>query len=639
MNASQGLRAKIPSSLQDVGFVFVYLMVLQSTIRLAFALFFSSQTASVNFSELLLVFLDRGLLYDTYIASLISAVPAVFILLGDLFKWKRKYKRFLRFYLILFSSLLILFAVADIGYFDFYNSRLTKNILIWFDSPTAIAAEMTHNYNYILLTNLFLVAVSLNAWFLIRKFKMNSEAISAKWFVQLPIALISLFLLLNGIRGTFEFEDHPLIFEDSFIYESPFANQLGINGPFAFFDSFNENSVADLMNAETALSFVNKEISGVEDQQNFVLRSVNKTSGKAEKMNVVLILVESLSNACYSEQTTPFLKSLEAKSLYFPNAFSAGIHTYNGVFSSLYGLPAIMDNRLMASNKTASMKFNGLPKWLKENGYSTSFMIPGDKNFDNMNSFLLNNNFDEVLGEIDYPKGTPGNSWGVHDAELMPLSIQQIDKMHASGNPFFCSILTISSHKGNNVEGLVQSPYSDVKPDSALYRYTDKCLEEFFVEAKGKKWFSNTLFVILGDHGQRFFPKYQMPLNYHHIPVLFYNSNLDSAIVNNNYFLQTDVGPTVMSYLKLPYTNNTLGVNAIEVKRPYAYFSADDKIGVVDSTHYLIVKGENNELYSYQNKSTQNEVEQHPEKVKAMKGYAYSMMRVGQYLIDSQKTE
>jgi phosphoglycerol transferase MdoB-like AlkP superfamily enzyme len=164
-------------------------------------------------------------------------------------------------------------------------------------------------------------------------------------------------------------------------------------------------------------------------------------------------------------------------------------------------------------------------------------------------------------------------------------------------------------------------------------------LSEFFEEAESKPWFNNTLFVVLGDHGQRFYPKYQMPLNYHHIPVLMYHSKMDSARVNRNYFLQMDVGPTVMEYLKLPYKNNTLGVDVNSEQRPFAFFSADDKIGVLDSAHYLIVKGEYAELYQYSSGSTLNEYEHHSKKIEAMKTYAYSMVRTSQYLIDNKQTE
>lgn len=77
---------------------------------------------------------------------------------------------------------------------------------------------------------------------------------------------------------------------------------------------------------------------------------------------------------------------------------------------------------------------------------------------------------------------------------------------------------------------------------------------------------------------------------------------------------QIDIFPTIMGLLQLPYTNNTLGINLLKEKRPYIYFSADDKYGVIDEEWFLMVNSEKKRsLYQYKTKSKNNFILDKPE--------------------------
>ena len=68
-------------------------------------------------------------------------------------------------------------------------------------------------------------------------------------------------------------------------------------------------------------------------------------------------------------------------------------------------------------------------------------------------------------------------------------------------------------------------------------------------------------------------------------------SNLHAVIVHiAGIGGQIDVFPTIMGLLGQPYLNNTLGIDLLNEKRPFIYFSDDDKIGVLDQEHLLIRK-------------------------------------------------
>jgi hypothetical protein len=95
-----------------------------------------------------------------------------------------------------------------------------------------------------------------------------------------------------------------------------------------------------------------------------------------------------------------------------------------------------------------------------------------------------------------------------------------------------------------------------------------------------------------------------------------------------------------MGLLQWPYVNNTLGIDLLneKEKRPYTYFSADDKYGVVDNEFYLIVREEGNpSLYKYKTGDQRDYLSQYKESALSMKTYAESMFQTTQWLMDNHK--
>lgn len=101
---------------------------------------------------------------------------------------------------------------------------------------------------------------------------------------------------------------------------------------------------------------------------------------------------------------------------------------------------------------------------------------------------------------------------------------------------------------------------------------------------------------------------------------------------------QIDVFPTIMGLLKQPYANNTLGIDLLSEKRPYIFFNADDKYGVIDHNWLLIAKTDGSKgLYKYKNKDTRNYATQYKDTVDKMNTYAKSNLQTFQYLILKKK--
>ena len=86
--------------------------------------------------------------------------------------------------------------------------------------------------------------------------------------------------------------------------------------------------------------------------------------------------------------------------------------------------------------------------------------------------------------------------------------------------------------------------------------------------------------------------------------------------------------------------NHTLGVDLQRYRRPYAYFSADDKVGVISEggLFYLWrVKEERESLYRLG--STNDIITQIPDSAAAMRRYAFGMIQKSQQMLLDHTTE
>ena len=315
--------------------------------------------------------------------------------------------------------------------------------------------------------------------------------------------------------------------------------------------------------------------------------------------NIILVFLESMSNAMVSRynpelQTTPYLDQIADSGIVFDQFYSSGVHTHNAITSAFYGLPAVMNNMPMNEFATASRIFYGMPWILKEKGYENAFYVTGSKKFDNMDDFLRLNGFDRVIGEADYPKDSIYNSWGVTDQVMFNRVIRDCNAHYQNGEKFFSSVLTISAHEGYEVPAHMQSKLKNKEHPFDMYEFSDLVFGEFVESCRKQPWFDETVFVIVGDHGQNFKATYDLNLNYHRVPLVIYGPGLIEPEVYTDPGMQQDIYPTLFGLLDMSYVNNGLGVDLMKSKRPFGYFSADSKIGVINDDFLMIYREQNN---------------------------------------------
>jgi phosphoglycerol transferase MdoB-like AlkP superfamily enzyme len=635
------MRSKIPPFIIALVKLAAIHLLLFFIIRIAFVL---SNLISIQGNEiqlgLIIQALIMGLRFDLTILSYILMLPFLLLSIGAFFK-NEILKGISVIYLKISLSLALFISCADIPYYIQFQKHLSKDAFVWINQGTLSIKLVFSDFSYWGYLLLFIPLAYVSIKSVSRLLRKESLVSSERKYVIISF-LIGGFCLFSAARGRFTIKSpiHPGL---AYISDNMLVNQTGLNANFVLLNSF-------LSDTEDNNSFFNsndvyKSITKTKKQLQFSDTSANNVFvrhvGKADsirKLNVVVVLMESMCatkmDAYGQKSVAPNLTKLSKQGLYFSDFYSAGIHTYNGIFSTITGFPAILHEH--ALEKYIDKKFNGLPFNFKEQGYQTLFFTTHDEQFDNMAGFLKYNNIDEVFSEKDFPIKEAISTLGVPDHIMFDFVIEKLNKQQ---QPFFSLILTSSDHGPWEIPDNI--PF---KPDGAdeqerAAQYADWSIGRFIERVKKEKWFDNTLFVFLGDHGVSLGHTYQMPLSFHHIPCVFYCPKFIEPQINEALGGQIDVFPTIMGMLGFAYDNHSLGIDLLKEKRPCIYFSADNKIGCIGKQYYYfdLLDAKQEFLYEYKNLSNKNEIKERQGIADSLRSYVFTMLQTANYLISKQK--
>ncbi|MFZ4542753.1 MAG: LTA synthase family protein [Saprospiraceae bacterium] len=503
-----------------------------------------------------------------------------------------------------FIIVIVVFAIGvDIPYFNFFNSRLNVAVIPRIENLYFAVSFLLKEPQYYPFALVFLFAVwGLNkviqsVWLLSKR--MNSRLFSEHHrnfvFGSTALILVSMMFLRpseSSMRAAYFTND-------------PFVNQVVLNPVFTYADSYYneflfEKEVADSVAVQYFQNLY--KIKGPNRYLSPIARNISFE--KQGKPNVVFILMESMSAEKMSWFTgqdtslTPFLDKLTKKSLFFPNFYSWGIHTYNGIFSSLYGMPYNMLEHPMKNSKKTD-QFYGIASVLRDQGYQTSFFCTHDKAFDNIVNFIPGNGFQKLYDVNSYPTEKQVNDWGVGDETLYDFAISKMDSLHKSKKPFFFTLLSNSNHPPFTFPAFSKCKPTAKEPRDRGFQYADWALKNMFSVMEKKPWFKNTVFVLVGDHGVNTPSPWDITMTYNHVPCYFYSNKLIAPKINPKLGLQIDILPTLMHILKIPYVCNSLGCDLLSGQRPYVVFSQDHKLCILNHKNVLIRrKGGTTSLYN-----------------------------------------
>jgi phosphoglycerol transferase MdoB-like AlkP superfamily enzyme len=164
-----------------------------------------------------------------------------------------------------------------------------------------------------------------------------------------------------------------------------------------------------------------------------------------------------------------------------------------------------------------------------------------------------------------------------------------LERCNDTGQPFFKSFITLSSHEPFDVPmpTAIAGDDDESRFLNAAY-YTDSALGAFIEAARRTEWWNNTLIVITADHGTGL-PGYLAahdPERFH-IPMLWTGGAIAVAdTVVTTVAGQTDIARTLLAALNLSggdayrFGKNILGTPVAQ----YAFYTFNDGFGWVSPT-------------------------------------------------------
>lgn len=594
--------------------------------------------SSVGLSTIVKSFV-MGIRFDVVISSYILFLPALVLLTLDLFgNVNGTIKRVFFYWIFVFFSIGFAVSSADIPYFIQFYDRFTIGAFEWIENFDFVVSMIFQEPKYFIIVFPFLIIEYIFYVSLKRIFTAESINKKPKTWINIALSLSVLLLVFAGIRGRLQ-NKSPIRIGTAYFSNNSFLNKLGLNPSFTLIKSYldskkSRNLSIKLISSNLAKKNVQEYLSLTHfNYSSPIARKIEFEKDSCKKHNIVLILMESMSAAKMKRhgnkhRLTPFLDSLSNNSLYFENIYTAGKHTFNGIFSTLYSFPAIYRQHTMKQIRL----YDGMSSTLLKNGYSTTYFTTHDGQFDNVEGFLRANDFQKIISQSNYPISEVKTTLGVPDDYMFRYSIPVINKLAESNKPFFVTFMTASDHGPYYIPDYFEPKARNMK--QKVVEYADWSLKKFIEACSKEKWFDNTLFVFVADHGAPLNPKYDISLNYFHSPLLIYGPKIiNKAQTYREIGSQIDVYPTIMGLLKIPYINNTLGIDLLKEKRKYAIINDDDKIGILDTTYFCIMKKKSSSLYKYRNSDLKDYSSSNKQRVTEMTEYAKSNMQVFQDMI------
>lgn len=587
-----------------------------------------------------------GVRFDIVISGYILILPTLIFLTLELIGFKSKFiKQFFFYWIYILFTIAFTVSTADIPYFNQFYDRFSVGAFEWMESYKIVISMIFQEPKYFLFIIPFIL-LEIVFYILLKKiFEQENETQKINFFLNTFVSLIFLAIVFLGIRGRIE-EKSPIRIGTAYFSNNSFLNKLGLNPSFTLIRSYldskdEDNRVVKFMDDKLAIEMVQKNLGITKTQYNSpIAREIQPDTLLSAQPNVVLIIMESMSAAKMkrhgsTEELTPFLDSLSHNSIYFENIYTAGKHTFNGIFSTLFSFPALYRQHSMKTNN----QYDGISTSLLKNGYSTTYFTTHDSQFDNIEGFLRSNNFQNVISQSDYPASEVKTTLGVPDDFMFRFSIPKINELSERENPFFVTFMTTSDHSPFYVPEYFQPKAKAI--ESQIVQYADWSLQQFIQLASKEAWFNNTIFVFVADHGAAIDAKYDISLNYFHTPLIIYAPEIFKGNqVHQKIGSQIDVYPTVMGLIKQKYVNNTLGIDLLNEERKFTIINDDDKVGILDTDYLCIMKnnGAKLELYKYKEQDKSNYFDQEQEKALEMADYAKSNMQVHQIMISEGRT-
>lgn len=288
------------------------------------------------------------------------------------------------------------------------------------------------------------------------------------------------------------------------------------------------------------------------------------------RLNVVIHLQESLGSEFWGslgrpgDTCTPEMDRLAAaEGMLFTSLYASGNRTIRGFEGVLSSFPPMPGDSIVARDLSDNVET--IARVLKRDGYRTLFVYGGRGLFDGMRSFTIRNGYDRFVEQKDFANPTFTTIWGVCDEDIMSRTVAECRELAKTGQPFLVTTLSVSNHKPYTYPaGRIREDPNERNRENAV-KYSDYALGEFFRAARQEAFWTNTIFVVVADHGARVYGSPTIPIHSYEIPMVI----AGPAVVQQparipHLGCSLDVAPTILGLIGRPYETLFFGRNLLQ---------------------------------------------------------------------------
>ncbi len=568
-------------------FWYLSLLVLLTTLRVV--LFLKFKPAAVPAAEVGQTFLV-GLHRDA-IACLASMVPVLlwFFVLPNRAFAARWHRILFAFGCCLWWFIMFFRVVLEYCYFEEFTARFNTVAVDYLDNPREVINNIWDSYPVVkVVVGCGLVALVWTVILLHRYRYMwdrpHSPALRFLWLIG-PLALGV------GLVQTVAFQA-PAFSQDRVL------DEVADNGTLAFLradwtHNLDLPAFYKTMPLDEAYTRVRRLLAAPNAQfvtEGHDLRRKIAGDPARPRLNVVILMEESLGSEFWGclgrkgESLTPDMDRLATREgLLFTNIFACGTRTVRGFEGVLSSFPPLPGGSIVKRDRSDNIET--VARVLKRDGYTNLFFYGGRGIFDDMRPYALHNGWDQffehnpalqqhplhtlwagLLSAIynegkptfhdDFPNPIFETVWGVSDEEIYARALQEFRKLSLEGKPFLGTIMSVSNHKPYTYPRgrIPEDPDRPSRTREKAVKYSDWCLGKFFSDARREPFWTNTVFVVVADHGARVYGSQKIPIHSYEIPLVI----LGPAVVKQPQRLgvlgsSLDVAPTVLGLIGRPY--------------------------------------------------------------------------------------
>ena len=481
----------------------------------------------------------------------------------------------------LLAVLLALIFVADTVLYSFWEFKLDGTVFNYISQPGGALQSVSPLYAAGVVAAFAITAAAL--WVVYDRFRPKKTLPRERRRVASSLLML-LFggLLFLGIRGGVGRSTANV----GMVYYSTdqFLNHAAVNPAFSLLSTLSAGkdyaSECDFFEEEERARLFDALQFGGDDTGTDSLLTTRRP-------NIVMILMEGCG-ATFVESlggepgVTPCLNALANEGVLFTQCYANSFRTDRGTLCTLSGYPSFPDFSVMKQPRL-SRRLPSIAASLVRAGYATEFLYGGDINFTKMKGYLSATGFETILGDTHFPlEVRRTHAWGVTDGIVLDTLFNHVIAPAPDGKPKFTVCLTLASHEPWAVPF---EKFPDNKRTNAM-AYLDDCIGRFVQRLRSTPEWSNTLLVLLPDHGISY-PEDITPPDprRYHIPLIWAGGSLAKPMRYEKVCNQSDLAATLLAQLRLPHADFLFSRNVLapSYTRPTAFHSWSEGIACVDS--------------------------------------------------------